>query len=89
MISATTTITNKTGLHARPASIFVMEAKRFRSDVTIAKVGGSKPISAKSIMHVLASSLGCGQEVVITCDGPDEQQALDAMVAIIESGLGE
>lgn len=89
MVSAKTTIVNQTGLHARPASMFVIEAKKYESDIKIVHTNGGRPSSAKSIMMVLAGGFNCGDEVVITCDGPDEQEALDGMVALIEGGFGE
>ncbi|MBR3384475.1 MAG: HPr family phosphocarrier protein [Atopobiaceae bacterium] len=90
MVSAKTTIVNATGLHARPASTFVMEAKKYQCIITIKDVAKDvAPSNAKSIMMILAAGLGCGTEVEITCDGADEQQALDAIVALIDSGFGE
>lgn len=77
------------GLHARPASTFVVEAKRFESTIRIAHDGSARSVNAKSIMMVLGESFNHGDEVVITCDGPDEDEALGAMIALIESGLGD
>ncbi len=91
MVSKQTTVINATGLHARPASTFVMEAKKYECDITIKDVDkeDAAPANAKSIMMILAAGLGCGTNVEITCDGPDEQEALDAIVALIDSGFGE
>ena len=90
MVSAQTTIINATGLHARPASTFVMEAKKFESNITIKDVDKDvAPANAKSIMMILAAGLGTGTKVEIECDGPDEQEALDTLVALIDSGFGE
>ncbi|MBQ6395511.1 MAG: HPr family phosphocarrier protein [Atopobiaceae bacterium] len=90
MVSAKTTVVNETGLHARPASTFVAEAKKFKSKVTVKNVAKDvPPTNAKSIMMLLAAGLGCGTEIEITCDGVDEQEALEALVALVESGLGE
>ena len=83
-------IINATGLHARPASVFVTEAKKYQSNVTIKNVDkDSAPVNAKSIMMILAAGLGTGTKVEVACDGADEQEALDALVALIESGFGE
>ena len=88
MVSKQTTIKNATGLHARPASAFVMEAKK--SNITIADVDkGTAPANAKSIMMILAAGLGTGTTVEVSCDGPDEQEACDALIALIDSGFGE
>ena len=90
MVSKQTTIVNATGLHARPASTFVAEAKKFKSKVTIKNVDKDvPPTNAKSIMMLLAAGLGTGTVVEIACDGEDEQEALDALVALVDSGLGE
>ena len=90
MVSKQTTITNATGLHARPASVFVTEAKKFESNVTLKNVDkDSAPVNAKSIMMILAAGLGTGTKIEIACDGPDEQAALDALIALVDAGFGE
>ena len=90
MVSKQTTIINATGLHARPAYAFVMEAKKYQSDITIKDVSkDGAAANAKSIMMILAAGLGTGTKVEVACDGADEQEALDALVALIESGFGE
>ena len=90
MVSKQTTIVNATGLHARPASVFVTEAKKYKSSVTIKDVTkGSAPVNAKSIMMILAAGMGSGTQVEVACDGADEQEALDALIALIVSGFGE
>ena len=83
MVSKQVTIVSATGLHARPASQFVQVAKGFQSDVKISDVDkGTAPVNAKSIMMILAAGLGTGSKVEITCEGPDEQDALGALLAI-------
>ena len=90
MVSKQTTIINATGLHARPASAFVMEAKKYQSDITIKDVSkDGAAANAKSIMMILAAGLGTGTTVEVSCDGPDEAEALYALVALIDSGFGE
>ncbi|MBF0900742.1 MAG: HPr family phosphocarrier protein [Atopobium sp.] len=90
MVSKQTTIINATGLHARPASVFVSEAKKFESNVTIKNVDkDSAPVNAKSIMMILAAGLGTGTKIEIACDGADEQAALDALIALVDNGFGE
>ena len=59
MIKRETKIINKTGLHARPASDFVLAAKKFESRITICKEGG-EPVNAKSMMRLLAECIGQG-----------------------------
>ena len=90
MVSKQTTIINATGLHARPASVFVAEAKKHGCAVTIKDVDkDTAPINAKSIMMILAAGLDTGAKVEIACDGEGEQEALDALVALVDSGFGE
>ena len=74
MVSKQTTIINATGLHARPASVFVSEVKKYQSNITIRNVDkNSAPVKANSIMMVLAAGLGTGTKVEVTCDGPAEK----------------
>ena len=90
MVSKQTKIVNATGLHARPASVFVTEAKKYESTVTIKDVDkGAAPVNAKSIMMILAAGMGSGTTGEIACDGADEQAALDALIALVDSGFGE
>lgn len=87
MVKGTTTITNKTGLHARPASVFVKETLKYKSSITL-EVDG-KEYNAKSILGVLGACVKSGTEITLICDGPDEAEALQGMIAAVESGLGE
>ncbi len=90
MYARQTKIINKTGLHARPASSFVMATKEFKSDITIRNVDtGSDPANAKSIIMLLAAGLASGTTVEIAASGNDEKEAVDALIALIESGFGE
>lgn len=79
MVSASTTITNKTGLHARPASEFVKFVGQFtNTDIKIGK--GDKRMNAKSILNLLTLGLNSGAEVDIYCEGENEQDVLDKVV---------
>lgn len=89
MVTKTTTVINPSGIHARPASTFIQAASQFESHITIRKVGSENTANAKSIISVLVQSLGIGTQVEIAADGPDEQAAVDTLVALIDSGLGE
>lgn len=84
-----TTIVNSTGLHARPAAEFVAAAKKYESKITIGKAGEEKQVNAKSIVLLLSLGVSKGTKVEIAADGPDEQQAVDGLVALLESGFGE
>ena len=90
MVSKQPKIINQTGLHARPASVFVAEAKKYGCAVTVKNLDkDTAPVNAKSIMMILAAGLGCGTNVEIACDGDDEQAALDALIALVDNGFGE
>ena len=83
MISATLTVKNKTGLHARPAAALVKLCNKFQSDLSI--VAGDSSVDPKSIVDLLSSGIKQGTAIEITADGADEQKALDEIVALIES----
>ncbi len=90
MVTKQTSIINKTGLHARPASDFVLKAKGFESKITIRNLDeNGEAVNAKSIVRLLAEGMGQGTRVEIAAEGPDEQQAVEALVALIETGFGE
>ena len=88
MVKKEVVIINKTGLHARPASDFVLTAKKFESKITICKEDGAA-VNAKSVIKILAEGIGQGTKVEICADGTDEEAALNELVALIESGFGE
>lgn len=90
MQSASTTIRNKTGLHARPASDFVAAAKNFKSKITICDTADQDTaVSAKSIVMLLAQGFEQGTSVTITAEGEDAKQAVTELIELIESGFGE
>lgn len=88
MVKRQVEIVNQTGLHARPASDFVLAAKKFESNITICKEGG-QPVNAKSVVRILAEGIGQGTRLELAADGADEKQALEELTALIESGFGE
>ena len=87
MISADVTIINKLGLHARAASRLVNCASGFAAEIEIVK--GTRSVNAKSIMGVLTLAAAIGTDLVIEADGPDEKQALDALLALFKDRFGE
>ncbi|MGE5678733.1 MAG: HPr family phosphocarrier protein [Pseudomonadota bacterium] len=87
MESEKVVISNDTGLHARPASIFVNAATKFKSDLTITK--GEKKVNAKSILSVLGLGIAKGSEITLSADGPDEKEAISKLIELIESGFNE
>jgi len=84
-------IENETGLHARPASDFTAMAKTFKSRIFIQNMDeeGSSEANAKSIVMLIAQGLGKGATAKISAEGEDEQEAVDALVALIQTKFGE
>ncbi|HOD66199.1 MAG TPA: HPr family phosphocarrier protein [candidate division Zixibacteria bacterium] len=87
MITATATIVNKLGLHARPSAMLVTTASRFESEVWVTKDG--LRVNGKSIMGVMMLAAERGSQLLIEVNGPDEQEALQAVLRVIEGGFGE
>ena len=80
------TIKDEVGLHARPASRLVMEAKRF-AGTAITLQTGDKSANLTKIMAVMALGVKCGDTVTITAEGPDEDAAADAIRTFLEENL--
>ena len=78
MAEKTTTIKNKTGIHAR---------SKFKSKVQIAAKG--KKVDAKSILMIMSMGLSNGTEITISADGPDADDAVKALVDLVDSKFGE
>lgn len=89
MKEVTKTVINPNGIHARPASIFVQECKKFQSKVTVENIAAGKSKDAKSILGVMSLGMTKGTEIKITAEGPDEDAAIEAIAALIDSGCGE
>lgn len=75
------TVVNKLGLHARPAAEFVRCARRFQASIEIRKDGES--YSAASILDVLTASLECGASMILDAEGPDAEDALEQLSALL------
>jgi len=80
-------IINKLGLHARAAATLTQLAAKYPCDVSLARNG--RKVNAKSIMGVMMLAAGKGSRVVLETDGPDEGEAIDAIVALIGDCFGE
>ena len=87
MLSKKIIIHNPSGLHMRPAGLFVKAVTPFKADVSF-DIRGST-YNAKSMINVLSAAVKCGDEIELKIEGEDEQACMDAIVAAIESGLGE
>ena len=87
MIKTRTTISNKLGLHARASAKLTKLAGSFPCDVFMSKV--ERRINAKSIMGVMMLAAGLGSEVELETNGDREQEAMDALLALIADKFGE
>ncbi len=87
MTTRSVTIRNPLGMHARAAARFVHTASGFSSQVWVAR--GEKVMDGKSILGILLLAAGRGSLLTITATGRDESAAVEALVALVESGFGE
>ncbi len=87
MREQTLVITNKIGLHARPATLLVKTATAFESDIALVK--GDKSVNAKSMLAVMSAGVKAGDTVIVRASGEDEEQALAAVTALIKSNFNE
>ena len=87
MIKSSITISNKLGLHARASAKLTKLAGGYSSDIHLSR--NSRRVNAKSIMGVMMLAAGMGTGIEIEIDGADEQPAMSALRALIESKFGE
>ena len=87
VVENTVVITNKIGLHARPATLFVQSAARFHSRIQVRC--GEKQANAKSIVGILKLGASQGATLVIHAEGEDASEAVQALVALVENKFDE
>ena len=87
MYSRDVTVVNQLGLHARAAARFVHLATRYHAQIRVGRE--SKVMDGKSIMGILLLAAAAGTSVIITADGVDEREAIDALCRLVEGGFGE
>ena len=80
-------VSNKLGIHARPAALFVKTANRFQCDVFVEKDG--EKVNGKSIMGLMMLAAGPGSKLTVSADGPDASQALAEIEALIKRKFDE
>ena len=80
-------VQNQVGLHARPATFFIQKANEFKSSIWVEK--DERLVNAKSLLGVLSLGIVGGTSIDIIADGSDEQEAVDSLVALVESGFAE
>ena len=81
----TVKVTNKSGIHARPASVFVQTAAKIKSKVT----AKGKTVNAKSILMIMSMGLVKDTEIVIKAEGEDASTAVKALVELVQAKFGE
>ena len=87
MTARTVTVVNQLGMHARAAAKFVHLAGRYEARIRVSRQG--REVDGKSIMGILLLAAARGSSVTISADGSDEQDAVDALAALVTSGFGE
>lgn len=85
-VEQTVKLGSKSGLHARPAAVFVQHAKGFQSQITLTRA--EKSANGKSILSVLALGAGQGDQIIIKISGSDAEHALNRLVPLLEGDLG-
>ncbi|MCR4616188.1 MAG: HPr family phosphocarrier protein [Clostridiales bacterium] len=80
-------VQNQVGLHARPATFFIQKANEFKSAIWVEKE--ERRVNAKSLLGVLSLGIVGGAQIRIIAGGADEKQAVDELVALVESGFSE
>ena len=81
------TISNRAGIHARPAAILVQASKDFKASIYFEK--GTEKINAKSIMGILTLAAAYGTKLKITAEGEDEKQAVETLVRLFQTNFEE
>ena len=87
MISKEVVISNQVGLHARPATFFIQKANEFKASIWVEK--DDRRVNAKSLLGVLSLGIIGGTTVKIFADGPDETDAVEGLVELINTGFPE
>ena len=80
-------VQNQVGLHARPATFFIQKANEFKSSIWVEKE--ERRVNAKSLLGVLSLGVVKGTSINLIADGPDEKEAVEALVELIESNFSE
>ncbi len=87
MISRDVTIKNSVGLHARPATFFIQKADSYRSSIWVERE--DRRVNAKSLLGVLSLGIVKGMTITLIADGSDEQDALDGLAALVDTGFND
>ncbi len=85
MVSQKMLVVNEVGLHMRPAGVFANEMSKFECDVNI--LYKDAKINAKSLLNIMSACIKCGAQIIVECDGIDENEALSKADELISSGF--
>ncbi len=80
-------VQNQVGLHARPATFFIQKANEFKASIWVEKE--ERRVNAKSLLGVLSLGIVGGTDIRIIADGADEEDAVEALVALVQSGFAD
>lgn len=81
------TVQNQVGLHARPATFFIQKANEFKSSIWVERE--ERRVNAKSLLGVLSLGIVGGTAIRVIADGADEEEAVNALVSLVQSGFAE
>ncbi|MBR5903386.1 MAG: HPr family phosphocarrier protein [Clostridia bacterium] len=87
MFSKEATVNNEVGLYARPATFFIQKANEYRSTVMVERE--DRKVNAKSLLGVLSLGIIKGSTITISAEGPDEEEAVNALCSLIAGNFGE
>ncbi len=87
MYSDSVKVQNQVGLHARPATFFIQKSNEFKSSIWVEK--DERRVNAKSLLGVLSLGIAGDTEITIIADGVDEEEAVNSLVKLVESGFAD
>lgn len=87
MNTKTAVVNNQVGLHARPATFFIQKANEFKSSIWVEVE--ERRVNAKSLLGVLSLGIVKGTEITLIANGPDEEEAVEALTALLASDFGK
>jgi phosphocarrier protein len=87
MFTKEVSVQNQVGLHARPATFFIQKANEYKSSIWVER--DERRVNAKSLLGVLSLGIVGGTTIKVIADGSDEQQAVEGLVKLVESGFSD
>ena len=81
------TVQNQVGLHARPATFFIQKANEFKSTVWVER--DERRVNSKSLLGVLSLGIVGGTDIRVIADGPDEKEAVEVLIKMVEAGFSD